>query len=601
MTAAWRTAPRPLLLLALAVLAVLANVPGTVEAQTSTNATGRPVVLVSAEGGGILAADPSRIADADGLPYTGSPDSGNVRFSFTYQWIRVDGQTEINIGADSQRYQLVDADYGKRIKVRVSFTDRGDNPEVVTSVPFGPLVRPAPLPSPSTLVGNTGQSPSASATITGTYAMRFKLGTHGQGYEISSVEIDLAAAPSSLSVSLWTGGPPGGSAAETRRAKLFDFENPAAFQVGLNEFPAPAGAFAHQNVDYWIVLSGFGSSLSITETTSDAEDAGGETGASLSNTARSGTGSVLRLAVEGSKRTRGILAANFAQPTGGDQEIISLGDRVGWAIDLGTADRYLIRGVTFSFDDSTPSDGGFDNPWWLRSDSLSGDRQFNLVHTRDVNGLPVWTAPQGATVVGSKTYVFDWKDVNETKPGGIDRIGGVLTRALLVTDDADGQSDRPTAPGVSLVPGRRLSGIHNDGNTVLMAVYGVPLDAMVSNLGRNNNGYVSAGASNTVVSQGFTTGSEADSYSLTGIGVNIEGSGAQIPDDSSSVSVVPARRFERQAGRQAVRPAQSHRVRGGPQLLRGAARHGARSEHLVRAGLDIPQRRRAPVAADLEQ
>ena len=537
MTAAWRTAPRPLLLLALAVIAVLVNVPGTVEAQTPTNATGRPVVLVSAEGGGILAADTSRIADADGLPYTGVPSSGTVRFSFTYQWIRVDGQSETNIGADSQRYQLVDADYGKRIKVRVSFTDRGANPEVVTSVPFGPLVRPAPLPSPSTLVGNTGQSPSASATITGTYAMRFKLGTHGQGYEISSVEIDLAAAPSSLSVSLWTGGPPGTSSAGTRRAKLFDFENPAAFQVGLNEFPAPAGAFAHQNVDYWIVLSGFGSSLSITETTSDAEDAGGEPGASLSNTARSGASSVLRLAVEGSKRTSGILAANFAQPAGEDQEIISLGDRVGWAIDLGSAVRYLIRGVTFSFDDTTSSDGGFDNPWWLRSDSLSGDRQFKLVHTRDVIGLPVWTAPQGATVAGSKTYVFDWIDLNETKPGGIDRLGAILTRALLVTDDADGQADRPTAPGVSLVPGRRLSGVDNAGNTVLMAVYGVPLDALVQNLGQTDNSYVSAGAGNTVVSQGFTTGSNVDGYPLTGIGVNIEGSGAQIPDNAASVSV----------------------------------------------------------------
>ena len=36
------------------------------------NASGRPVVLMSAEGPGILAADTWRIADVDGLPYTGS-------------------------------------------------------------------------------------------------------------------------------------------------------------------------------------------------------------------------------------------------------------------------------------------------------------------------------------------------------------------------------------------------------------------------------------------------------------------------------------------------------------------------------------------------
>ena len=150
------------------------------------------------------------------------------------------------------------------------------------SLPSSPLVlttsrRIAPLPllliallalgGPTTLVSNTGQSPSATANITQQYFMGFQLGVHGQGYEISSVSIDLAAAPSSLTVSLWTGGTPGSSAAGTSKAKLFDFENPDSFVVGLNEFTAPAGAFAFQNLNHWIVLSGFGSSLSINETT----------------------------------------------------------------------------------------------------------------------------------------------------------------------------------------------------------------------------------------------------------------------------------------------------------------------------------------------
>ena len=360
MTTARRLATLPLLLIGLAVFAVLFERPRDRRSPGQRpNATGRPVVLVSAEGGGILAADTSRIADADGLPYSGTPEVGALDFTFSYQWTRVDAVTEAEteVGADSQRYQLVDADFGNLIKVQVSFTDRGSNPEAVTSVPFGPVVRPAASPSPSTLVGNTGQSPSATATISDLYAMRFRLGKHGQGYEISSVSIDLAAAPSSLSVSLWTGGPPGSTYEGSRSAKLFDFESPSSFQIGLNEFTAPAGAFAYQNVHYWVVLSDFGSSLSITETTSDAEDAGGERGATLSNTARSGASSVLRLAVEGSQRTSGILAATFAQPTDDptDQEIMSLGDRIGWAIDVGAADRYLVRGVTFAMDDSTPT------------------------------------------------------------------------------------------------------------------------------------------------------------------------------------------------------------------------------------------------------
>ena len=547
MTASRRLAPLPLLLIGLAALAALVLVPWVVHAQTPVNqdATGRPVVLVSAEGAGILAADTWSIADADGLPYgpfkegavgSGGPDDGRFVFNFSYQWIRVDGGTDTNIGTDSPRYQLVDADFGKKIKVQVSFTDQEDNDESVTSVPFGPIVRPAPLPSPGTLVGNTGQSPTATKTITGDYAMRFKLGTHGQGYEISSVSIDLAAAPSSLSVSLWTGGPPESSYAGTRTAKLFEFENPASFQAGLNEFTAPAGVFAYHNLNHWIVLSGFGSSLSITETTSDDEDAG-ETGATLANDAGGDSG-VLRLAVNGSRRTTGILAANFTYP-GGNQEIISVGDNVAWAIDVGAADRYLIRGLTLNGDDTTSLDGGFDNPFFFRSDSLSGTKHFNLFLTRNVNGLPVWTAPQGATVAGSKTYVFDWQFRFNRQNGDdtIDRIGAVLSRVQQVHPDHDGKSDNSAAAGVSLGVGESVSNTDHAGPTAYMAVHGVPLHAMVQNLGQTNDGYRSVGGTNKVLSQGFTTGSHAGVYVLQGIGVNIEGSGGNVPDGSASVSV----------------------------------------------------------------
>ena len=180
------------------------------------------------------------------------------------------------MGADSDTYQPVEADVGKLIKVEVSFTDGTSFPETVTSLPFGPIAELAgPSAPPSTLVSNTGQSPSSTANITQQYAVGFRLGDHGQGYEISSVSIDLAAVPSDLTVSLWSGGVEGGISANSA-SHLFDFANPSSFAVGLNEFTAPAGAFAYQNVNYFIVLSGFGASLSIKETTSDNEDTGGE-------------------------------------------------------------------------------------------------------------------------------------------------------------------------------------------------------------------------------------------------------------------------------------------------------------------------------------
>ena len=518
----------------------------------NTAATGLPRIVVSAESPGILAADTWDIRDADGLPYgltpshpeVGGPDDGQFTFDFSYQWIRVDGANETNVGTDSQRYQLVEADIGKKFKVQVSFTDRAENAEAVTSVPFGPIARPTLL-SPSSLVSNTGQSPSATAMITSEYAMKFNLGDHGQGYEISSVSIDLAAVPSSLSVSLWTGGPPGSSGEGSRRAKLFEFVNPDPFAVGLNEFTAPLGVHALQAVDHWIVLSGFGSSLSIEETTSDDEDVGGETGAALANEAGGDT-SVVRLAINGSRRTQGILAANLAQPNSeGNQEIISVGDNVAWTIALGDADRFLVRGVSFSMDNTTSLDGGMDNPWHFRSDNFSGTIHFRMFLTRNVNGLPTFTAPQGATVSGESTYALqkgigsELGFVNDGKT--IERIGAVLSRTHHVDVAVDGRSDAPTGAGTTLGKGGALSGNDAAGPTPHMAVYGVPLYTVVKNLGQTDNGYVSVGGTNDVVSQGFTTGSGTGGYSFQGIGVNIEGSAlsgtSQVPADASAVSV----------------------------------------------------------------
>ena len=378
------------------------------------------------------------------------------------------------MGADSATYHPVEADVGKLIKVKVSFTDGDNFSEARTSLPFGPIAEPASTLSPSKLVSNTGQTSSSTANITKQYAMGFSLGAHGQGYEISSVSIDLAAAPSSLTVSLWSGGHSEALQSDIA-SKLFDFANPSSFTAGLNKFTAPAGAFAFQNVNYFIVLSGFGSTLSIKETTSDNQDAGGETGAVIYDKAAvrglTATGrwsisgsraNVLRLAVEGSKRVRGILVSNYAQPyiddkgtvdttddTGTYQEIISVGDNIGYGIELGAADRYLIRGVSFNSDDTTPSGGGFTNPFDLRSGTRTGAKQFTLVNTRNAPGLTVWTAPRGATVAGAtggQAYVFDQPVGEDSGDEKTRRRDAVLSRVSGAESDG---IDSPAAAGVS--------------------------------------------------------------------------------------------------------------------------------------------------------
>ena len=521
-----RLSPLPLLLIGLAALAVLVLIPWFVHAQdqtpTNQDATGRPVILASPEGAPILAADTSGIADPDGIPNVGSQDSTGILHDFSYRWIRVDGDTETAVGTDSARYRRVEADIGKLIKVHVSFTDKIGNLETVTSLPFGPLARPAPPGPLSTLVSNTGQSHSATVEITGRYDMGFKLGTHGQGYEISSVSIELAAVPSSLTVSLWMGPPPGLLPGALGYTKLFDFQNPSSFQAGLNRFTAPPGAFAYQGIAYYIVLSDFGSSLSIKGTTSDDEDGGGETGATLSDSVGSES-SVLRLAVWGSKRDRGILVSTYAQVADA-QEIVSVGDEVGVEITVGAADRYLIRGVTFSIDDTTPRKGGFTNPWELRDGTTE---LFRMASTRQIFGINEFTAPQGATVAGSDSYVI-FQDIKS-----VDRMGGVvLSRHACTTSTA---ADSPAAAGVTLDD---TTGDFDCADIPLMAVLGEPLDAMVQNLGQTDNSYVSlGGASSKVASQGFTTGPFAGGYRFQGIGVNIEGSAGRIPDGPTSVSV----------------------------------------------------------------
>ena len=94
-----------------------------VSAAPNTPATGAPTITGTAQVGQTLTAVTTGIADADGLT---SP-------TYTYQWIRVDG-TEADIAAaNSSTYTLVDADLGKTLKVRVSFTDDASNSETLTS------------------------------------------------------------------------------------------------------------------------------------------------------------------------------------------------------------------------------------------------------------------------------------------------------------------------------------------------------------------------------------------------------------------------------------------------------------------------------------
>ena len=78
----------------------------------------------TAQVGEVLTADTPGIVDADGL----------TSVSYSYQWIRNDGNTDADIGGQTaSTYTLVTTDQGKTIKVKVSFTDDQGNEETLTS------------------------------------------------------------------------------------------------------------------------------------------------------------------------------------------------------------------------------------------------------------------------------------------------------------------------------------------------------------------------------------------------------------------------------------------------------------------------------------
>ena len=109
---------------------------GAVGARPNNPATGAPTISGAAQVGKTLTADTSSIADADGL----------TSVSYRYQWIRSDGGTGGDIaGANASTYELRDADQGKTIKVRVSFTDDRNNNETLTSRKTAAVAPRSPL------------------------------------------------------------------------------------------------------------------------------------------------------------------------------------------------------------------------------------------------------------------------------------------------------------------------------------------------------------------------------------------------------------------------------------------------------------------------
>ena len=146
-----------------------------VSAAPNNPASGAPTISGTAQVGETLTADTSDISDADGLDDA----------VFGYQWL-ADG-ADIT-GATGSTYILTDADDGKGVKVRVTFTDDGGNDETLTSAATDAVAAPEPPAAPTGLSATpshdrvvlTWDDPNDD-TITGYVILRRNRETDAQG------------------------------------------------------------------------------------------------------------------------------------------------------------------------------------------------------------------------------------------------------------------------------------------------------------------------------------------------------------------------------------------------------------------------------------
>ena len=303
---------------------ILALSPVFQVAASNTPATGAPSISGTATVRQVLTATTGTIADADGLPA-----------NFTYQWVRVDADGTSNeadiTGENSSTYTLDDDDEGKKIKVKVSFTDTGGNSETRTSgaYPTSGTVQASSTPVSAALVSNTGQTHYRILNVNPRFVYAQGFSTGNSAAELGSVTLaDLTnvAAGESLVVSLYSesAGLPGTS--------LHTLTAPGTLSNGDATFTVPTGTTVtlEATTSYFIHIAFAGASgvVKVSTTASDTEDSGGTIGWSLADNVKLSTSGgafgdhsapsrAIRLSING---TLGTTTTNNA-PTSADEHV----------------------------------------------------------------------------------------------------------------------------------------------------------------------------------------------------------------------------------------------------------------------------------------
>ena len=235
-----------------------------IDSVTVRLSTGAPTITGTAQVGQTLTAVTTGITDAHGL----------TSATYTYQWIQVNGTAADIAGENSSTYTLVDADLGKAIKVKVSFTDDASNAETRTSAATATVTADPTTSVSGVLVSNVGQTGVDGILFSGNDAAQsFTTGAHATGYTLTSIELRLnttAVATATPTVKLFSV-----SATGTEEAT---FTGPAMLDASTTEnytFTPSTTVNLLASTTYWVVGEGGSAGWAVTLTSEDATSAAG--------------------------------------------------------------------------------------------------------------------------------------------------------------------------------------------------------------------------------------------------------------------------------------------------------------------------------------
>ena len=448
-----------------------------IDSVTVRLSTGAPTITGTAQVGETLTAVTTGITDADGLT---SP-------TYTYQWIQVNGTAADIVDENSSTYTLVDADLGKAIKVKVSFTDDANNAETRTSAATATVTADTTTSVSGVLVSNVGQtSDNLQGFTDNDFAQSFTTGTDPTGYTLTSIELKLGllgATGDTPTVKLYSG-----SAIGTEVSTFTGAASGAS--NGNNTFTPSSTVNLGMSTTYWVVAEGT-SGVSWINTSSTSEDAtpaaGWLIGDRFETRPASSTGSFteqsatsLQIRVNG---TLGSTTTTNAAPTVANP----IDDQTA---TVGTALLYAFPANTFADTDA--------------SDTLT----YTATQSDDT-ALPSWLSFAAATRTFSGT------------PADAD-VGTTVSVKVTASDGTLSVSDT-------------FDIVVSTGTTTTCAS-----PCLVSNVGQlatTDPLSFSSGASQYAIAQGFTTGANSLGYTLTSIEIAFKDAltATQVGDLTASV------------------------------------------------------------------